>query len=109
MPVHPTGVTVDIVGVHASSNERSCEEHPCCGHVLKLDILVRFREVQVNINGTEETGLAVYWVTDGIDRFLPRYCVKHKEDYHGKLAQIVEFLEKSEVQSDREPPWKRSL
>jgi hypothetical protein len=66
---------------------------------------VRFRAEQINVNGKEETALAVYWVTDGIDRckvgYLPRHLVKHKHDYDGKIAQIVEFLEGSDSPSDR--------
>ena len=54
---------------------------------LKLDSLVRFREVQIIVKGKEETTLAVYWVTDGVDHccvgFLPRHTVKYKEAYDG--------------------------
>jgi hypothetical protein len=49
------------------------------------------------VNGKEETALAVFWVTDGVDRckvgFLSRHLVKHKDHYDGKTVQIVEFLE----------------
>ena len=67
MGLHPTGVVVDIVGINTSSNGRSCEEHKVCSSVLKLDSLVRFREVQIIVKGKEETALAVYWVTHGVD------------------------------------------
>ena len=77
---------IDIVGINASSNGRSCEEHKVCGSVLKLDSLVRFREVQIT-RQRGETASAVYWVTDGVDRccvgFLPRHMVKYKEAYDG--------------------------
>ena len=105
MGVHPTKVTVDIVGLHASSNGRSCEAHPVCGSVLKHDSLVRFRLVQVTVEGREEPAIAVYWVTDGLDRcrvgFLPRYLIKHSSYYEGKLAQVVEFLDESEEKEQR--------
>ena len=43
--------------------------------------------------------------TDGIDRcrvgFLRRHLLKHKKDYDGKLAQIVELLALSESPGDR--------
>ncbi len=101
----PTSLTVDIVGIQASSNGRCCEEHDVCGSVLTIDSLVRFKSVQVVINGKEQTAIAVYWVTDGVDRcrvgFLPRYTVKHKELYEGKLAQVIEFLEESNFPGDR--------
>jgi hypothetical protein len=57
------------------------------------------------VNGKEETALAVFWVTDGVDRckvgFLSRHLVKHKDHYDGKTAQIVEFLETSACPSAR--------
>ena len=68
MAMHPTGVTVDIVGINAGNRGRNCEEHDVCGTVLTLDALVRFRVEQVLVNGREETAICVYWVTDGVDR-----------------------------------------
>jgi hypothetical protein len=105
-PSHPSGILVDIVGTKADSQGRSCEEHDICGSVLGLDTLVRIRAVQVMGKEGEETALAVYWVTDGIDRcrvgFLPRHFIKHKKQYDGKLAQVVEILGESESPSKRQ-------
>ena len=54
---------------------------------LFLSWIVRFREVQIIVKGKEETVLAVYWVTDGVNccrvGFLPRHMVKYKEAYDG--------------------------
>ena len=101
MDLHPTGVVINIVGINPSSNGRSCEEHQVCGSVLKLDSIVRFREVQIIVKGKEETTLVVYWVTDGVDcchvGFLPRHMVKYKEACDGRLAQVVEFLSESNI------------
>ena len=56
-------------------------------------------------DGQEETAIGAFWVTDGIDRclvgFLPRYCLSHKGDFSGKLAQVVEFLGNSESPTQR--------
>ena len=76
MSTESEGVLVDVVGIKASNRGRSCEEHTCCGSALELDSVVRFRRVQIiNDAGKEEGALAVYWVTDAIDRcrvgFLP--------------------------------------
>jgi hypothetical protein len=110
MTTESEGVVVDIVGIEASNSGRSCEEHDCCGSVLQLDYVVRFRRVQiVGDDGKEESALAVYWVTDAIDRcrvgFLPRHLLKHKEALDGRAeyraAQIVEFLALSESPSDK--------
>ena len=106
-PTHPMGIIIKIVGLNASDRGRSCEEHTVCGaEVLKIDSVVRFRAEQINVNGTEEMALAVYWVTDGVDRckvgFLPRHLIKHKDNFkNGKTAQIVEFLETSTCPSAR--------
>ena len=97
----PPGVVVDIVGINASSNGRSCEEHKVCSSVLKLDSLVRFSKVQIIVKGKDKTALVAYWITDGVDHchvgFLPRHMVKYKEAYDGQLAQVVEFLYESNI------------
>jgi hypothetical protein len=57
MTSHLTGITVEIVGIEASTNGRSCEEHALCGSVVCDDVVVRLRRVQI-INqeqGKEET------------------------------------------------------
>ena len=105
-PTHPNGIIVEIVGLNASDRGRSCKEHTVCGaEALKIDSVVRFRAEQIDVNGTEETAVAVYWVTDGVDQckvgFLPRHLIKHKDNYDGKTAQIVEFLENSTCPSAR--------
>ena len=60
------------------------------------DSLVQFRQVQVLIDDVEETALAVYLVSEGIDRswvgLLRRFLVKHKKIYDGQLAQITDIL-----------------
>jgi hypothetical protein len=69
-----------------------------------LDCVVRLRKVQiVTDDGHEETAVAAYWVTDGVDlcqvRFLPRQFIKHADKFDGKLAQITEFLAMSDSPS----------
>ena len=75
MACHPSGIVVDVVGILASNNGRSCEEHDCCGkEIIAKDVVVRFRVVQLErevVNEAnpepEATAIAVYHVTDGID------------------------------------------
>jgi hypothetical protein len=102
---HPSGILVDVVGIESPDRGRSCEEHTVCGAVLELDTVVRFRVEQIDVEGKEQTAIAVYWVSDGIDRcrvgFLRRHLLKHQKDYDGKLAQIVELLALSESPGDR--------
>lgn len=99
-PTHPTGVCVEIVGTIVGDRGRSCEEHAVCGSVLEPDMVVRLRKVQILVEGMEETAIACYWVTDGIDRcrvgFLMRHMVQHADKYDGALAQVTRVF------SDRE-------
>ena len=95
--MHPSGVTVEIVGIAMKDRGRSCEEHDVCGSVLTEDSVVRFRKTQVIIDEREQTAIAVYWVSDGIDRcrvgFLPKNLVKHWEQYEGCLAQVTDIFQ----------------
>jgi len=97
---HPEGITIKIVGTTASDRGRSCKEHDVCGAVLDFDTVVRIRKVQVLIDEKEETALACYWVSEGIDRcrvgFLKRHLLKHWKRYDGKLAQVIELFKDSE-------------
>jgi hypothetical protein len=98
MAYHPTGITVEIVGTECNSNGRSCDEHDVCGSLLAEDVVVRFRKVQIIVNGNEESALAVYLVSDGIDRcrvgFLQRHLLKHWKQYDGVLAQVTDVYSK---------------
>jgi hypothetical protein len=93
---HPTGVTVEIVGIEASGNGRSCDQHDVCGSaVLDDDVVVRLRKVQIiNRFAKEETAIAAYHVSDGIDQcrvgFLQRHFVAHARSFDGVLAQVTE-------------------
>ena len=112
MAHHPRGTTVNIVGTEAPGNGRSCEEHAVCGSVLMEDSVVRIRCVQVVVDGLEESALACFWITDGIDRcrvgFLPRHYVKHWEEFEGRLAQIVEFYKDSDSPEKRRKNYQNS-
>ncbi|KAI2503944.1 hypothetical protein MHU86_10510 [Fragilaria crotonensis] len=105
-PLHPCGITVEIVGIGRSDRGRSCEEHDVCGAVLQEDSVVRIRHVQIlNEMGNEESALAVYWISDGIDRcrvgFLPRHLTKQWQLYDGRIAQVVDVYEGSESPTKR--------
>ena len=105
-PSYPTGIFVDIIGTQETSQGRTCDDgKTACGSLLVTDSLVQFRQVQVLIDGVEETALAVYLISKGIDRyqvgFLRRFLVKHKKKYDGQLAQITDILgSESESPSD---------
>ena len=48
---HPDGLTVDIVGIIASDRGRNCDDHPFCGEIVKLDVVVRFRREMIHVAG----------------------------------------------------------
>ncbi len=103
---HPIGETVEIVGLESSDRGRSCEQHDCCGlEVIKEDVVVRFRRVQVSYDGKEEAAIAAIWVTDGIDQcrvgFLGKHLVKHHHLYEGRLGQVTELYKNSESPAKR--------
>lgn len=97
---HPPGFVITIVGTEMNNNGRSCEEHHTCGEVLCLDSVVRLRLEKFLQDGREKDALAVYWVTDGVDRcrvgFIPRYALREKHKYDGVLAQITTLYNKCE-------------
>jgi hypothetical protein len=80
MTFHPPGIAVEIVGTEAGNRGRTCKEHTLnCGKVLKEDVVIRFKKVQVVVDGKEEMAIAAVWVTDGINccrvGFLKRHMV----------------------------------
>jgi hypothetical protein len=105
-PLHPCGITVEIVGIGRSDCGRSCEEHDVCGTVLQEDSVVRIRYVQITGDmGKEKSALAVYWISDGIDHcrvgFLPRHLMKQWQKYDGRIAQVVDVYEGSDSPTKR--------
>ena len=106
MAQHPCGHTIEIFGIESPTNGRSCEEHVICGSVLQEDVVVRLRKVQVVIEEKEETAIAVFWVSDGVDRcrvgYLPKFHVKHWKLLEEALAQIIEVYHE-----DSDSPTKR--
>ena len=117
MACHPSGVCVDIVGITASDNGRTCKKHKVCSSVVAEDVVVRFRKVQVEKSVhkdkalEEETAIAVYHVMGGVDTcrvgFLRRHLLKYADEYDGHLAQITEvFSDKSESPSNRQKHYR---
>ena len=113
MSHHPCGQTVKILGIQLLRNGHSCKEHPICGHVLQEDPVVHFRKVQVLIDGKEESAIAAFWVSDGVDRcrvgYLPKYHVTHWKSLEGALAQITEiYTEDSDSPTKQQKHYRNS-
>lgn len=107
MVCHPSGVTVDIVGINASDHGQSCEAHKCCGIFVEENTIVCFKAVQLERKPDkanpeiDATAIAVYHVSGGVDSykvgFLRRHLLKYKDKYDGRLEQVTEvFNDKSE-------------
>ncbi len=82
-----------------------CEEHELCGdEVLKEDVVVRLRTVQLVVDGKEEKAIEVVWVTEGMDccrvGFLPRHLVRHAARYNGALAQVTRVFNRNPADCD---------
>ena len=58
------------------------------------DVVLHLRKVQIWINQQEQSAIAAFWVSDGIDRcrvgYLPKAYVKNWKQYDGALVQVIE-------------------
>ena len=73
---HPSGITVEMVGIESGTNGRSCYQHDICGSLVEEDVVLRLRKIQIrNSFGQEETAIAAFHVTDGIDHDLVILCL----------------------------------
>jgi hypothetical protein len=117
---HPDGLTVDVVGIIAPDRGRNCDEHPFCGEIVALDIVVRFRCEMIHVAGgtdggpgREEPAIVVYWVTNGIDAcrigFLPRHMNHHAARYDGVLGQITGTFSASHPNHAVREKWHRNM
>ncbi len=91
---HPTGITVNIVDIEANTNGWSCLQHDVCGALVEEDVVLRLQKVQIlNSLGREETAIAAYQVSDGINQccvgFLQRQFVTNAKTFDGILAQVT--------------------
>ena len=111
--VHPPGIILDIVGTAGVDRGRSCEEHTCCGDVLKEDFVFCIRNEQILVPDyiagkgkmKEQMALTVNWVSDGVDRcrvgFLPRPYLVQAGLWDGVLCQVVKVVAKNDPSKAR--------
>jgi len=117
---HPDGLTVDIIGNIASDCGRNCDDHPFCGEIVKLDVVVCFRREMIHVTGgtdggpgREEPAIVVYWVTNGIDAcrigFLPQHMNHHAARYDGVLGQITDMFSAGHPNHAVREKWHRNM
>ena len=110
MSHHPWGRTVKILGIQSPRNGCSCKERPICGHVLQEDSVVCFRKVQLLIDGKEESAIAAFWVSDGINRCRVGYLPKFFLSPIGSLWKaLLHRLQRSTLKTARVPQSDRSI
>ena len=60
---------------------------------------------QMMIEGVEQAVMSIFWVMDGVNHCqvgsLLKHFLHHKQAYDGRLAQITQFLVKSDSPGDR--------
>jgi hypothetical protein len=117
---HPDGLYVDIVGIIASDCSHSWDDHPFCGEVMALDIVVSFWREMIHVAGgtdggpgREKPAVMVYWVTDGIDAcrivFLPWHMIHHAARYDGFLGQITATFSGTHPNYAIREKWHRNM
>ena len=117
---HPDGLTVDVVGIIAPDRGRNCDEHPFCGEIVALDVVVRFRREMIHVAGgtdggpgMEEPAIVVFWMTNGIDAcctgFLPRHMNHHAVRYDGVHGQITETFSAGHHNHAIREKWHRNM
>lgn len=117
------GIDFEIEGLNESDNGRSCCMHECCGSNLFVGALVRVRSVGIvgmfssrpsirylhgflpDKKGSLREALACYLIWDGTEAcrlgFLPTACLRVKERFHAKFAQVCEIYDNSDSSRHR--------
>ena len=102
----------EIVGLRASTNGRSCNQHECCSRHLQPDQIVRLKAVVMKVvyetpgdlecDARVETIIKVVLVLDGTALctvgFLPRHVAARPQEaarLNNKFAQIIELYDET--------------
>ena len=81
---------LDVVGLNASENGRSCGMHLVCGQQVVAGMTVRFRWVPVVVEGRDEMGIAVHVVKeDGGDGCRVGFLKRHMKVKHAQLEGVT--------------------
>ena len=99
---------LEIVGLHASTNGRSCCIHSSCGDHVMVGDLLRLVKRLVSINGGEvEEGIKCVRVMHGTDTctigFVPR-SVANSEKIKAELGCFMQVIE---LYDDSKSPYKK--
>jgi hypothetical protein len=79
---------LEIVGLHASNNGRSCCSHATCGDSVKEGDLLRLVQCVVTVKGEVQNAIKCVHVVKGKDSC----CVAYVPRLHAKSANIQEHV-----------------
>ena len=99
---------IEIVGLTANGNGRSCETHECCGENVAVGDVLRLRQAIVSVNGNLEKCLKVVRIVEDAEKcivgFVPRVIIsKVLKDVEGDNR----FVEVTEIYNDSMNTYKR--
>jgi len=73
-----------------STHGRSCCAHHACGSLLGEMLLFIFLNLQILVDDEEQSVLASYHVSYGIDRFCVGFLKSELLKFEGMLAQVID-------------------
>ena len=84
-----------------------------CGSLVEEDVALRLRKVQIlNSLGREETAIAAYHVSDGLDQchvgFLQCLFVAHVKTFDGALAKVTEVYGAGSKCTVKQKKWQHN-
>ena len=98
----------EILGLRGTTNGRSCEQHACCGEIVRPNDCVRFKAAVVPIDGVDQAGIKAVLILDGTELctvgFLGKNIAalkKTSDKFVNKFAQVIELYDSSENAAKR--------
>ena len=98
----------EILGLRGTTNGRSCEQHACCGAIVRPNDCVRFKAAVVPIDGVDQAGIKAVLILDGTELctvgFLGKNIAalkKTSDKFVNKFAQVIELYDSSENAAKR--------
>ena len=89
----------EILSIRGTTNERSCQQHVCCGAMVRPNDCVRFKASVIPIDGVDQEGIMVSLILDGTELctvgFLGKNIAalkKSSEKFINRFAQVIELV-----------------
>ena len=98
----------EILGLRGTTNGRSCEQHACCGAIVRPNDCVWFKAAVVPIDGVDQAGIKAVLILDGTELctvgFLGKNIAalkKTSDKFVNNFAQVIELYDSSENAAKR--------